>query len=448
MLPERTDRTVTRILSSTTFVVVVALAERLVLLWLSHRWDEPGPPRFLTVGLEEGLVAASLAHGRGFSTPYPSYALTTAVLAPAYPFLWSIGIKLLHLKQFGMTVFAQAMNCVFAAATCWPIFGIGRKLFNKRVGLASAWVWAFLPWALLLPIEWTWDQSLSALVLALIVFATLEIPESASPLALSGYGLLWALGALVNPTLCVLVPFLIGWWMVKRRQPIRVTVLSAARIVAFFILALLPWTIRNYYAVDGLVFVKSNFGMEFWLGNNPAVKEIYSPELHPANNFAERVHLIFTGEPNYNREKQQLAIAYIRSHPRVFLKNTFERIEDNWSASYDSRVEPWILALHLSRPDVLFCSVFSLLSFAGLVFAMRADWKNAFPLAACLLVFPVPYYITHTSLRYRHPIDPFMAVLSVYAVACVTQRLSAKAIASDVATPPAPDEEPVPALKT
>ena len=446
MTSERIKRTLTGGLSSFTLAVVAALIVRLVLLWLSHRWDEPGPPRFGTVGMEEGLVAASLAHGGGFSNPYPSYALTTAVLAPAYPFLWSIGIKLLHLKVFGMTVFAQTMNCVFSAATCWPVFGIGNRLFSRGIGLASAWVWVFLPWAVLLPIEWTWDQSLSALLLALIVFATIKISESTSSPALSGYGLLWALGALVNPTLCVVMPFLIGWWMIKRWQSVRESFSAAARIVFFFLLALLPWTVRNYYAVDGLVFVKSNFGLEFWLGNNPAVKEIYSPELHPATNFGQRLHLIFSGEPNYNREKQQMAIAYIRSAPRIFLKNTFDRIRDTWTASYDSRVEPWILTVHLSRADVWACTLFSLLSFAGLIFALQANWKNAFPLAACLLVFPVPYYITHTSLRYRHPIDPFLVILCVYAVARCAQSLRSEESAGKLVVT-AYNEEREPALK-
>lgn len=445
MSSERTNRTFARVLSSLTFAVAVALALRLILLWLTHRWDEPGPPRFETVGMEEGLVAASLAHGKGFSDPYPSYALTTAVLAPAYPFLWSIGIKLLHLKALGMTVFAQVMNSLFSAATCWPIFGIGKKLFSRRIGLASAWAWAFLPWAVLLPIEWTWDQSLSALLMALIVLATIEITEPASPLVLSGYGLLWALGALVNPTLCVLMPFLIGWWLIKRKQPIRESFSSAARVTLFFLLALLPWTVRNYYAVDGLVFVKSNFGLELWLGNNPAVKEIYSPELHPATNFGERLHLIFSGEPNYNREKQRMAIAYIRNAPRTFLKNTLDRIEDTWTASFDSRVEPWIFTLHLSRADVWLCSLFSVFSFAGLIFALEANWRNAFPLAACLLIFPVPYYITHTSLRYRHPIDPFMTILCVYAVARLAQRFWTGAKARDSAiTAYHEEQEPVP----
>jgi hypothetical protein len=183
-----------------------------------------------------------------------------------------------------------------------------------------------------------------------------------------------------------------------------------------FVLALLPWTIRNYYAVDDWVFVKTNFGLELWLGNNPATKEIYSPELHPMNRYRERVKLILSGEPNYNREKVREAMAFIETHPRVFMKNLFDRFVDNWAATYDSHADIWIPILHLSRADVWFCSVFSVLSFAGMILALRANFPDSLPLAMCLLLFPIPYYITHTTLRYRHPIDPFMTLFTVYAI--------------------------------
>ena len=69
--------------------------------------------------------------------------------------------------------------------------------------------------------------------------------------------------------------------------------------------------------------------MELWLGNSPAVKEIYTPERHPVNNRGELISLILNGEPNYNREKQRLAIAFIETHPRVFLRNVFHRFEEH-----------------------------------------------------------------------------------------------------------------------
>jgi 4-amino-4-deoxy-L-arabinose transferase-like glycosyltransferase len=412
----RLNRVLAPVLRSPMLAVAAAFALRMVLLWLSHRREDLSHPRFETVGLEAHLVAASLAAGKGFFGPYPRYQALTAWVAPVYPFLWAIGEKLFHLNFYRSTVFGQAMHCVFSAATCWPIFAIGKRVFSRSIGLASAWLWVSLPYAVLLPLEWTWDQSLSALLLASIVVMTLVLRESGSSLSMTGYGLLWAFAALTNPTLCILLPFLLGWMMVRPRQAARLSLASAAKIIFIFILALVPWTVRNYYVLDGLVFVKSNAGLEFWLGNNPAVREIYSAERHPLNDREELISLILNGEPNYNREKQRQAIAFIETHPRVFLRNVFERFEDTWSATYDSRVEPWILTLHFSRMDVWFCLVFSILSFVGMILALRANWQDVLPLAMCVLLLPMPYYLTHTALRYRHPIDPFMTIFTVYAI--------------------------------
>ncbi len=424
MSSDRKKRVLACVLLSPTLAVAVALALRLVLLWLSHRGENLANPRFETVGLETKLVAESLAAGNGFFGPYPGYELPTACLAPVYPFLWAIGIKIFHLNSFGATILSQAMNSVFASATCWPIFGIGKRVFSRRIGLSSAWLWVVLPYAVLLPLEWMWDQSLSALMLAIIVWATFRLSESVSSLSLTIYGLLWGLAALVNPTLCVMLPFLLGWVIFRRGQTGWISLAAAAKVIFVFVLVLTPWSIRNYYAIDGLVFVKSNFGMEFWLGNNPGVKEIYTPERHPASNPRELIALALSGEPNYNRAKERQAIAYIKAYPRAFERNSLARIEDTWSASYDSRVEPWILALHASQLDVWFCSLFSALSFIGMFLALRSNWKEAFPLAMCLVVFPVPYYITHTAIRYRHPIDPMMTILTVYTISSLYTAIS------------------------
>lgn len=412
-----TKREISSFFRSPTFVVAVAFSLRMTLLWLSHYHEDRSNPTFETVGLEAKLIAFSLAEGKGFFGPYPGYDAITACLAPVYPFLLAVGIKLFHLGSFGATLFGQVLNSAFSAATCWPIFSIAKRVFGEKVGLASAWLWALLPYSILLALEWTWDQSLAALMLALIVSATFALRESVAALSWTAYGLLWALAALVNPTMCLLLPFFLGWLLIRQGQAARPPFALARQAVLVFVLALLPWTIRNYYAIDGLVFVKSNFGLEFWLGNNPAVKEVYSPELHPASNMSERMLLVFAGEPKYNRAKQREAIAYIERNPLAFAKNSFDRFLDTWAVTYDSRVDPWIVALGLGRADIWFCAAFSVLSFAGLILAARSNWMDSLPLVMCLVLFPIPYYITHTALRYRHPIDPFMTIFTVYAVA-------------------------------
>src|ERR1700732_2333773 len=262
MSSARIGRTLALALRSPALAVVAAYGLRMAVLWLSHHNEDPVHPGFQTVGLENDLIALSLAKGKGFFEPSPGYEAVTAVLAPVYPFLSAIGYKLFRLDFFGGLLFCQTINSAFSAATCWPIHAVGKKVLGERVGLASAWLWVFLPYAVLFPLEWTWDQSLGALLLAVIVWVTYRLSESDSSLLMTGYGLLWALAALVNPTLCILLPFLLIWLIVQPGPSARFSLASAGHIMIFSILALLPWTIRNYYALDGFVFVKSNFGME------------------------------------------------------------------------------------------------------------------------------------------------------------------------------------------
>jgi hypothetical protein len=52
----------------------------------------------------------------------------------------------------------------------------------------------------------------------------------------------------------------------------------------------------------------------------------------------------------------------------------------------------------------------------GLSAAYRDRRYEAIPLAILLFVFPVIYYITHTDIHYRHPIDPVLVIFTVYGV--------------------------------
>jgi hypothetical protein len=51
---------------------------------------------------------------------------------------------------------------------------LGKRLFGLRVGLGASWAWVFLPFAILFPLEWAWDQSLAALMLAIFVMRDLQ----------------------------------------------------------------------------------------------------------------------------------------------------------------------------------------------------------------------------------------------------------------------------------
>jgi 4-amino-4-deoxy-L-arabinose transferase-like glycosyltransferase len=420
MLSDRISPRLTTILRSPTLAVIAAYLVRIVLLCLTQRY-ELSDLRFQVIGLEEKMVAVSLAHGKGFFGPFPGYDALTAWLAPVYPLLLAAILKVSRTSPDSMVILGEALNCAFAAVTCWPLYSISKRLFGETTALATAWAWAFLPYAILMPLEWVWDQSLAALVLALIVDTTFRMRESNRGLQWSGYGLLWGLAALVNPALCGLMPFLLSWLVYQRRRAGVVSPALYARVAVMFVLSVLPWTIRNYYVASGWVFVKSNFGVELWVGNHP---DSYRHYTHPIYGYSEKFLLIAQGEAPYSREKERLAMAYIRTHPGEFLKKTWDRVLDTWSAREDSLSDVWVKSLHLVRANVWICSIFSVLSFAGLVLALVKFGWESLPVALCLIIFPIPYYITHTALRYRHPIDPLMTIFAVYAVARLWRAIS------------------------
>jgi 4-amino-4-deoxy-L-arabinose transferase-like glycosyltransferase len=402
------------------------------LMWLSH-YKEGVRSMLPVTGLEAGMVALSLATGKGFFGPFPGYAAPTAWLAPGYPSMWALAIRLTHLYSGPIVLLAQTINCAISAATCWPIFSIGKKLFGERVGLASCWLWVFLPFSILMSLEWTWDQCVAAFLLALIVDVTFRVRASMSPLQWSGYGLLWAAAALVNPATCALLPFLLGWLIWARwNAGVKSPALYAQAVLLFF-LAVLPWSIRNYYTLHGWVFIKSNFGNTLYVGNHPAS---FAVDPQPMINSAARARLISEGEPQFNEEDQRLAMEYIRSHPGEFVGKTWNRILDTWTAVDDSFEDHWIASLHLLGGNIFLCSAFSLLSFAGLLLALRANGIEPLPLAICLILFPVPYYISLATMRYRHPIDPLLTVLTAYAVSRAWENVTRRPIVENLQTSP------------
>ncbi len=419
------------LLVSPAFIVIAAFLFRMgLVLYFEAR---SALPRTATVpiGYEVGRVARSLALGKGFSSPLAVETGPTVWFAPVYPLLLGAIFKIFGVYTYASALVAVVLNCIFSAFTCWPIYLIGQRAFSRGVGIGAAWVWVFLPTSAGFAIEWVWDTSLSALLLALIVLASLHVAGSPRARDWVGYGLLWALGGLTNPALLSLLPFVGGWAGLKTKPRVRHWLQLAGVAGLAFFLAVLPWFVRNYLVFNRIIFFRSNFGLELWLGNNDQVPDSWSADLHPNDNAAERAKYVRLGELAYMAEKERLAVQFIRTHPADFARFVFHRFMNNWTGTWGPPTDALAVPAWNLRALVLHNCLFSILSFLGLFFASRGRLPAGAPLAWVLLVFPLTYYISHTSLRYRHPIDPIMAVLATFAIvrlaALVTRRQQATA---------------------
>src|SRR5262249_26297171 len=74
----------------------------------------------------------------------------------------------------------------------------------------------------------------------------------------------------------------------------------------------------------------------------------------------------------------------------------------------------------LIRSLILTAGFTGISALIGIVVLIRRS-MYALPIASYPLVFPFLYYVTHTSLRYRHPIDPVVLLLTAIAAQAVAQ---------------------------
>src|SRR4029077_7772235 len=102
------------------------------------------------------------------------------------------------------------------------------------------------PNGIILPFEWIWDTSLSAFLLATILWATVALASTPKLRDWVAYGALWGVALLTNPSLGILMPFFLAWITFRRSANSIVALRHSLLALAVAFLFCLPWTIRNY----------------------------------------------------------------------------------------------------------------------------------------------------------------------------------------------------------
>jgi Dolichyl-phosphate-mannose-protein mannosyltransferase len=403
-----------RLLQTPWFIALIALLVRVA--WLVYKIAIIPKEALAVVPFENevGNVASALANGQGFCCLFRQPTGPTAWLTPVYPLLIAGVFMLFGTFTFSSFVASVSLNSLFSALASFPLYYASERITGKPVAVLGAWLWVFSPIAIVLPYAWIWDSSLSALLAAAILWATIRVPDRPGLPAFVLYGLLWGFSLLINPALGALLPFLLAWIFFGLRtensRRLRLTLVALAATVVLC----LPWTLRNYIQFHRFVPLRSNFAYEFWSGNN----EIFDPHSHEVNRITryEQTRLYaHLGETAFLTEKWQSAEQFVRTHPSLYAQLCARRIVATWLGT-DS---PWHDFLYADSSLAQFLLLWSVVSFlallVGLVRLYRSSRFYFFPVAAFPLIFPITFYLAHTSLRHRHPCDPVIALLMAVA---------------------------------
>jgi hypothetical protein len=417
-------------------ILLLALLSRLCMLWfvLTHY-----ARRWLYTRAELGTTARHLALGQGFHSPFGGNTGPTAFMAPGYPFVVSIVFRIFGIFTQQSMVVVLLMHIAFGVATVALVVYIARRTVGVRAAnIAGTW------WALSAVLVWLpaifWDTSLSVLLLtgmvALALYMTGSLTNSGAPcLALETWALLrpwksvpsnskngplllWAIAGfycglilLINPSLVLALLGILGWiaFQAWGKPDARYGVLVALVIM---LAVFAPWPVRNARVFHAFIPFRSNLGFELWDGNQPGQNGEFIESLHPVVNETEFRKYSAMGEVAYMRDKGVAAKANIGAHRLEFLRVTAWRVQAFWFG----------LALGpLGNSGlVIFHSVIgSCLGLLGLVLMFRRNTRLAWLFALPLVLFPLPYYITHPDFRFRVLLDPLITVLAAYAVVVV-----------------------------
>ncbi|SNS47422.1 Dolichyl-phosphate-mannose-protein mannosyltransferase [Granulicella rosea] len=384
-------------------VAILALSAllRLLVLWtvVAHY-----PAKWLfSRGIEMGLLANSLITGHGLSSPFVGETGPTAFFGPGYPLLIAAVFRVFGSFSAASAVAIISLQILLNLITVWLVMHLARKLFDQRVAMIAGLFWACSPPLLWLPTIF-WESSVSICMVTGLLALALRCREKPARALWIGIGMYCAVAVLFNPALIVTLTAIVCWlaWQTRRTQTTNLLL-----AVVCFAVVVAPWPIRNARVFHAFIPLRSNFGYELWMGNHPGASGYLEEFNFPTFNQTELDDYKRKGEIAYTADKGALVKQSIRQNPGVFVRLSLRRVYRFWTGT-GSQGGSSIFTLHACMTSAL--------GLVGMCLLWRRRRDLFTLLALPMLLFPLPYYITHAEFRYRLVLDPVLTVLSAYAL--------------------------------
>jgi len=302
------------------------------------------------------------------------------------------------------------LQCLMAGATGIAIYALGVRTVGARVGFWAAWIWAVSPIFFRWPVSWIWDFTATALLVCVVLIATIDAAEKGTLRVWLRMAAIWALIALTNPAPLSVMPFAFLYVAYENHKAGARWMRSLAFSSVLFVALVSPWLIRNEVVFGRPVFFRSNYWFEFYLGNYHASNGVGFSGKHPNNNPKAFQQYAQLGELQFVEQHKQEAWAFVRKYPREFLDLTAKRTLWFWDGTpllYQTREwwKPWEFW------------PLSVAGWIGLLFVLTRRPRGWQLFLAFLLIYPIPYYLAYPNAKYRHAIEPELLLLGVYLVA-------------------------------
>jgi len=224
------------------------------------------------------------------------------------------------------------------------------------------------------------------------------------------FGFLCGLIALSNSSLLLFLPAC-GLWILLGAPAKSTALVRAAFASLVFLAVVAPWIWRNWTTFHVFIPMRSNLGAEFYAGSGPGSNGFpFVATLPLVERDPEVVRYKQLGEIAWVHEEGAKARAYISAHRGHYALITLKRIYFYWvSVPHPDERSP---AGEFIR-ELNYCFL-SITGWLGLLLSMKNRTPAAWLFAWAFLLLPFTYYFVTVNARFRHPLEPLIAIVTVY----------------------------------
>jgi len=320
-----------------------------------------------------------------------------AYVTPGYPLALAGAFKLAQVfgggHALGLAV-ARVAQALLGAATIALVFALGRKVANATVGLGAAAIFAVYPSSFMAQGRILTESLFTALFVGWLLVA-LVLRERRSLAWHIATGALFALAALVRPTLLPLLPLLYVLDVIERRDW-RFAAVGGLVAVLAFSAVMSPWWIRNRVSLHRTVLFATESGNPFLRGTDP-----WDP-------YDKRGPSVIDGVPE--ADQMRAGVARVREGLRTEPLNwiAWFTVGKWWYLWGKPWMESWLPSRVLHDVAIL------VLGWIGVVVGLTDRRTRLLALSILvitgtqLLFIPIP--------RYAYPLTPVAAVLGMLVV--------------------------------
>lgn len=380
------------------------------------------------------MLARQVLAGHGFTAPTYWWPATQAGEPTAF---WSYLYTLYLVTVYGLfgyhPLVARLIQAILAGVLMpWLAYRLGRRHFGTKVGLAAAGLTAlyayFIYYAGALMTE---TFCIIAILWTLDLAGTLgqASDENSGPrleIEWLFLGLALAVAALLRQVFLLFIPFLFGWllWRSYRCQSRSIKGAISGMLIATSILvvAILPWSLRNYRAFDSFVLLNTNTGFAFFWGNHPIHGDSFIdilPDDGPSYQDLIPPELLDLNEAELDRALLKRALGFIQADPGRYLLLSLSRIKDYfkfWPSSESGFIS------NLSRV-LSFGILWPLMAF-GLVYGIHHSRLSEVLLLYLFVgVYTAMHLLSWALIRYRLPVDAVLVIFAGLAIAVLRDRI-------------------------